>query len=295
MPRVPVNGIEIHYETFGNGSDPPLLLIAGLGMQLVGWSEEWFERFVSEGYYVIAYDNRDVGLSTHLSEAGVPDLMALLQGGDTNVTYHLSEMATDAAGLLDAIGISACHVVGVSMGGMIAQQLVIDHPGKVLTLCSIMSSTGAPGIGQPSDAAAMSLMRPAPQTRAEALDEAVEIWKVIGSPGYPLNPDRERGLAGLAWDRSHDPSGVVRQMGAIFASPDRTDALGSVALPTVVIHGDSDPLVNVSGGKATAAAIPGASLVIIEGMGHNAPLELWDQIIGEIVANTRAATSGGKP
>ncbi len=291
MPHATVNGIEIYYETYGDASDPPVLLIAGLGMQLVGWSSEWFERFVAEGYYVIAYDNRDVGLSTHLTDAGVPDLMALLGGGDANLAYLLSDLASDAEALLGAIGVPACHVVGISMGGMIAQQLVIDHGHRVLSLCSIMSSTGAPGVGQPNNEAALSLLRPAPRTREEAMDQAVEIWRILGSPEFPIDEERERKLAGLAWDRAEEPSGVARQLGAILGSPDRTPALASVKAPTVVIHGDRDPLVDVSGGKATAAAIPGARLVIVEGMGHHPAPEVWDLIVGEIVVNTQAAAS----
>ncbi|MHB8245675.1 MAG: alpha/beta fold hydrolase [Acidimicrobiales bacterium] len=291
MPIASADGIELYYETFGDPSSPPLLLVSGLGMQLVGWSEEWFQLFVDRGYFVIAYDNRDVGLSTHLVSAGTPDLLALLGGDDFAISYLLGDMAQDAVAVLDAVAVTACHVVGISMGGMVAQQLAIDHPERVISLASIMSTTGAPGVGQPTDVAASSLLVPAPRTREEAMGQAVEMWKIIGSPDFPIDEAREAALAGMAWDRSHDPTGVARQLAAILSSPDRTAALASVKVPTVVIHGDSDPLVQLSGGQATASAIPGARLVVIEGMGHHAPVELWPRIVDEIVANTRVLSS----
>ncbi len=289
MPSVDANGIELFYESVGDPSHPPLLLVSGLGMQLVEWGEEVIERFAAEGFRVIAYDHRDAGLSTHMVAAGMPDLMALLSGGEAGLAYGLSDMALDAACLLDALGIRACHVVGVSMGGMVAQQLAIDQPDRVLSLCSIMSTTGAPGVGAPSEEAAAALLRPAPRTRQEAMGQAVETWKIIGSPHFPIDEDRERALAGAAWDRSNDRSGVARQLAAILTAPDRTAALGALRVPTLVIHGGLDPLVDVSGGRATAAAVPGARLLVVDEMGHHAPPALWDRLVAEIVANATAA------
>jgi pimeloyl-ACP methyl ester carboxylesterase len=292
MGHAPVNDIDIYYETFGGEAGPPLLLVCGLGMQLTSWSAEWFEALATEGWRVIAYDNRDVGLSTHLADAGTPDFAQLLSGGDLNVAYLLSDMAADAAGLLDHLGIEAAHVVGISMGGMIAQQLAIDHPSRVLSLCSIMSSTGSPFVGQPTPEAAASLLGAAPASRKEAEDLAVAMWGVFGSPGYPFDEERERRLAGEAYDRAHDPDGFARHAAALLASPDRTEQLGTVTVPTVVIHGLADTLVTPSGGEATAAAIQGARLVSIEGMGHSLPFGVWPTVISAIDENIRAAAGG---
>jgi len=294
MAQASVNGIELCYETFGSESDPPVLLVCGLGMQLVGWSAEWFDALVGEGLYVVAFDNRDVGLSTHLSAAGVPDLSALLTGGNPGVTYSFSDMAADAVGLLDHLGIEAAHVVGISMGGMIAQQLVIDHPDRVLSLCSIMSTTGDPTVGQPTETALGSLLGAAPRNRQEAEDLAVKMWGVFGSPGFPFDEERERRLAGEAFDRAQDPTGFARQAAAIVTAVDRTQGLGAVSVPTVVVHGLADTLVQPSGGRATADAVPGARLVMIEGMGHSLPLGVWPQVIGAITDNISSA-SGGAP
>ncbi len=285
MPSVAANGIELFYESSGDPSHPPLLLVSGLGIQLVEWGEEVIDRFVAEGFRVIAYDHRDIGLSTHMVAAGVPDLMALLSGDEVELAYGIPDMALDAARLLGALDVRACHVVGVSMGGMVAQQLAVDHPGRVLSLCSIMSTTGAPDVGAPSEEGIGALLRPAPRTRQEAMDQAVETWKIIGSPHFPIDEDRERALAGTAWDRSSDQSGFARQLAAILTAPDRTTALGALRVPTLVIHGGLDPLVDVSGGRATAAAVPGSRLVVIDEMGHHVPPALWDRLVAEIVAN----------
>jgi len=290
MAKASVNGIELCYETHGSASDPPVLLVCGLGMQLVSWSAEWFDALVGEGLHVIAFDNRDVGLSTHLGDAGVPDLSALLRGGDPGVTYSLADMAADAAGLLHHLGIGAAHVVGISMGGMIAQQLVIDHPERVLSLCSIMSTTGNPAVGQPTEAALGALLGPAPRSREEAQDLVVRMWDVFGSPGFPFDEERERRLAGEAYDRAHDPTGFARQAAAIVTADDRTPLLGKVRVPTVVVHGLADTLVQPSGGQATADAIEGARLVTIEGMGHSLPIGVWPDVIAAMMENIRAAT-----
>jgi len=287
MPSAHVNGIDLYYETSGDESDPPLLLICGLGMQMISWGEEWIDQLAAKGYRVIAFDNRDAGLSTHLVASGVPDLLALLRGDDANITYLLSDMAADTAGLLEALGIDSAHVVGISMGGMMAQQLTIDYPEKVRSLSSIMSTTGNPHVGQPSQAAAEALLSLNPTTRQEAIDLATKVFEIIGSPAFPPDEERLRRLAAEAYDRSHEPTGISRQMGAILMSPDRTHGLAGVAVPTVVVHGTADPLVHPSGGEATAKAIPGAKLVMIEGMGHDLPEQVWDEILDEVDRNAR--------
>ncbi|WP_431899646.1 alpha/beta fold hydrolase [Nonomuraea sp. bgisy101] len=270
------NGIEIAYDTFGTPRDRPLLLIMGLGSQLVHWDDEFCELLAGRGHHVVRYDNRDVGLSTHFSEAGVPDLTP-----GAAAPYLLSDMADDAAGLMDALGWPAAHVLGVSMGGMIAQALAIAHPGRVLTLTSIMS-TPSPDAGPPTPEATAALFSaPAPDRQA-AIERALEVWTVIGSPGYELDRERIAKLAGLAYDRDYDPAGTTRQLAAILASGDRTEGLGRLRMPALVVHGEADVLVQVSGGRATAAAIPGARLMTFPGMGHDLPRPLWEQIMDAV-------------
>ena len=209
----------------------------------------------------------------------------MLAGRDPGVGYLLSDMAEDAAGLLDCLGIGSAHVVGISMGGMIAQTLAINHSERLRSLCSIMSNTGDPTVGQPTHEAIAALLQPPPQDKQGAIDFAMNIWRVIGSPAYPFDAEATRELVEAAYDRCHDPDGVARQAAAILASGDRTAALGDVRVPTLVIHGDSDPLVDVSGGRATAAAIPGAQLLIIEGMGHDLPVQLYDRVLDAVIAH----------
>ncbi|MFD1935800.1 alpha/beta fold hydrolase [Nonomuraea mangrovi] len=270
------NGIEIAYDTFGTPRDRPLLLIMGLGSQLVHWDDEFCELLAGRGHHVVRYDNRDVGLSTHFSEEGVPDLTP-----GAAAPYLLSDMADDAAGLMDALGWPAAHVLGVSMGGMIAQALAIAHPGRVLTLTSIMS-TPSPDAGPPTPEATAALFSaPAPDRQA-AIERALEVWTVIGSPGYELDRERIAKLAGLAYDRDYDPAGTTRQLAAILASGDRTEGLGRLRMPALVVHGEADVLVQVSGGRATAAAIPGARLMTFPGMGHDLPRPLWEQIMDAV-------------
>ncbi|MGH9171238.1 MAG: alpha/beta fold hydrolase [Acidimicrobiales bacterium] len=292
MPVADANGVELYYETYGQDTDPPMLLVCGLGMQLVVWDEAWFEALVRRGYYVVAFDNRDAGLSTHLVEAGIPDLMALLEGGDPNVTYLLSDMADDAAAVLDATGVESAHILGISMGGMIAQALAISYPGRVRSICSIMSTTGDPNVGQADQAAAEALLAVSGTTREDAMEGALKAFGIIGSPGFPADEDRVRRLAGLSYDRDREPTGIARQLGAILASADRTEALGHLTMPALVIHGTSDPLVNPSGGRATAAAIPGAKLVMVEGMGHDLPTQIWDMVLDEVCASAGRVDAG---
>ena len=284
MPAASANGITIEYETFGDAGAPPVLLIMGFGGQLTLWDPDFCTGLAGAGFYVIRYDNRDVGLSTWLDDAGEPDLPALL-GGTATAPYSIADMAADAAGLLEALGLPAAHIVGVSMGGMIAQAFAIDHPERTLTLTSIMSTTGDPTVGQPDEEAFNALVLPPPSSREEAMDQGVVLWKTIGSPGFPFDEEAVRERAASFYDRAFHPVGNTRQLAAIATQPDRTAALGAVTVPTLVVHGEDDPLVNPSGGRATAAAVPGARLQLVPGMGHDLPPALIDEFVSELAAH----------
>ena len=290
MPRAKANGVEIEYDTFGDPAAPALLLVMGLGAQMIAWDEELCERLVERGFFVIRYDNRDIGLSTKFDDGPQPDLTALLSGDGSSAPYLLADMADDAVGLLDALGIARAHIVGASMGGMIVQSIAIAHPERVLSVCSVMSTTGARDVGQPTPEAMGALLVPPADSREQAIEQSVAGSLVISSTGYPFDEERVRERAGAAYDRSYNPAGMGRQLAAILASPDRTEALGHVELPTVVIHGDIDPLVTLSGGQATAAAIPGAELLVMPGMGHDLPLGLWGSVVDAIAKNAERAT-----
>jgi pimeloyl-ACP methyl ester carboxylesterase len=280
------NGIEICYDTFGDPSAPPMLLVMGLGGQMISWEEEFCEALAARGYWVVRYDNRDIGLSTRFDAAGVPDLMAMMQtmmqGQDIEAPYTLRDMADDAVGLLDALEIKSAHIVGVSMGGMIVQTMAIHHPDRVRTMTSIMSMTGDPDLPNPDPEVISLLVRPAPADRESYIASSVETWKALGSPGFPFDEDLIRKRAGRAYDRGLCPEGTMRQLAAILASGSRKEALASVSVPTLVIHGDADPLVPVAGGIDTAEAIPGAELMIIEGMGHEIPVPVAPRVIDAI-------------
>ena len=284
MPRATANGIELEYEVFGDEAAPPLLLVMGLGAQMIAWEDGFCTQLAGQGYRVIRFDNRDVGLSTK-TEGPLPDIMACLGGDASSATYTLDDMADDAVGLLDVLGIPAAHIVGASMGGMIVQTIAIRHPDRVLSLCSIMSSTGAPNVGAPTPDAMQELLRPVSTTKEEYLEASVRSSKVIGSTGFPFDEARARQRAELHYDRCYHPMGVARQLAAILAHGDRTEALGTVTVPTVVIHGDADPLVTPTGGEATAKAVPNAEHVVIEGMGHDLPEGAWPQLIDAITTN----------
>ncbi len=225
MPTASRDGLNLYFETHGDSGAPPVLLVAGLGMQLVDWPPQWLDRLVEEGFFVIAFDNRDVGLSTHLDSEPPPDLAAIAGGSRPKVAYYLGEMADDAIAVLDALEIGTAHVVGVSMGGMIAQQIAIAHPGRVRSLCSIMSTTGDGRVGQPTPEVVGQLLAPPPPTREQSIDRSVAISRLIGSPGLAQDEATVRAAAGLSYDRSHDPDGVARQLVAIVMSPDRTGGL----------------------------------------------------------------------
>ncbi|MFC6084287.1 alpha/beta fold hydrolase [Sphaerisporangium aureirubrum] len=285
MNRVEANGIEIVYDTFGEVGARPLLLIMGLGTQMISWDENFCAALADAGHHVIRFDNRDAGLSTHLHEAGAPDLAAALGGDTSGAPYRLSDMADDTAGLVAALGLDAVHVLGASMGGMIAQEFAIRHPERTLSLTSIMSTPGLEA-GPPTERALGTLLMPSAPDRQSVIRRALEAWKVLGSPGYPMDEQRLVKVAGDSYDRSFDPPGFGRQFAAILASGDRTAALRELSVPALVIHGEDDPLVQLSGGIATADAIPGARLLTFPGMAHDLPRPLWPQIVDAVTELT---------
>lgn len=288
----PTNGIELAYQEMGDPDGEPLLMVMGLAMQMLSWDESFCALLADRGFRVIRFDNRDIGHSTKFEEAGLPKWADLLLGRRATAPYLLKDMAADTAGLMDHLEIDAAHLVGVSMGGMIAQTLAIDSPERVLSMVSMMSTTGNRWLGLPSLKAFGTLFARPAKGREAAIEQVVKTFRIIGSPSYPMDEERFRELAGASYDRSHSRAGVARQLHAISASGDRTRDLHSLQVPTRVIHGDSDPLIRPAGGRATAKAIPGAKLRIVEGMGHDLPRELWPTFVDDIVANAARAKTG---
>lgn len=291
MSRVKANGIEIEYETFGDPSGRPLLLIIGLGAQMIHWDDDLCKDLAERGHYVIRFDNRDAGLSTKFEAAGVPDLMKIfgkLMGGEKiTPPYTLEDMADDAAGLLDALKIEKAHICGMSMGGMIAQTLVIRHPSRVLSLTSIYSTTGNPEVPQPTPEVTGLLITPPPQERGANIEHMVHVFKTIAGTGFPFDEPWTRKIMAESYDRSFYPQGLGRQLVAVVTQENRVPALASVKVPTLVIHGTADPLIPVEGGKDTARAISGAQLMLIEGMGHDLPHGgAWPRIVEAIASHT---------
>ena len=291
MPRAQANGIELEYDAFGDPGRPGMLLIMGLGVQMLGWDERFCNMLADRGYHVVRFDNRDIGLSSKIEGGPVPNPLELMAGNYSSASYTLDDMADDAAGLLDALGIDAAHVIGASMGGMIGQVLACRHPERVRSLTSIMSSTGSRETGQPKPEVLAALITPVPGDRAGYIDATTNMFKLIGSPAYPPDEDELRALIGASYDRSYHPVGFLRQLAAIAASGDRGQAICNIGAPTLVIHGEADPLITVSGGEATAAAIPGSKLVKIPGMGHDLPPALWPRLVDEIVENAERASA----
>ena len=275
MPRVRANGIDIEYESFGRDTDPAVLLIMGFSGQLLLWPEAFCEGLAAKGFRVIRFDNRDVGLSTHLAELGTPDtgalMAALMAGKRAEAPYSLGDMAKDAVGLLDALGIARAHIVGASMGGMIAQLVAADHPDKTKSLVSVMSTTGRRDLPQAKpEAIAAITTPPTGETREARIEAGMKVWRVIGSPGYPATDDELRTLITRMADRAdYDVAGTARQMAAIVAAEPRNEKLKTVRCPAMVVHGGDDPLIPVEGGKDTAASIPGCELVVVPGMAHD--------------------------
>ena len=282
-----VGGITLCYEEFGDPADPTVLLIMGLATQMLGWHEDLCRELAGRGLHVVRFDNRDVGRST-LLDAPPPKLHQLLMRSRGAAAYTLADMAADAAGLLDCLGVESAHVVGASMGGMIAQTLAARHPHRVRSLVSIMSSTGRPFEGQPELRLYPVLLRPAPADRDAFVEHIVGVFTAIGSPEFERDLGELRESAALSWERGRTAAGPRRQLAAILASGDRTRELRRIAVPTLVIHGTSDRLVRPSGGRATARAIPGARLELIEGMAHDLPRGVWPRVIDAIAGNVEA-------
>jgi pimeloyl-ACP methyl ester carboxylesterase len=285
----PANGIELAYQEMGDADGEPLLLVMGLGTQMIAWDEGLCGQLAERGFRVVRFDNRDIGHSSRIESAGVPRRVDMMLGRRASAPYLLRDMAADTVGLMDHLGFDSAHVVGASMGGMVAQTAAIEHPERVRSLVSIMANTGSRWTGMPSRRAMAVLLAPPPHSREEAVARTLRTFRVIGSPGYPFDQDRLRDIAGRSYDRGHSSAGVLRQLHAITASGDRTQALHAVRAPTTVIHGNRDPLVRPAGGRATARAIPGARLRIIDGMGHDLPRRLWPVFAEEIATNAARA------
>jgi pimeloyl-ACP methyl ester carboxylesterase len=283
------NGITLCYEPFGDASAPPLLLVMGLGMQMVGWDERFCRELADRGFYVIRFDNRDAGRSTHVDGRRGPTVWQIAGRRIPNPPYRLADMALDTAGLLNALELDDAHVVGASMGGMIAQSLAARHPQRVRSLVSIMSNTGARWSGQPALRAYPVLLGRPPRDRDAYIEHSVKMWSLIGSPGFERDELELRDAIGLAYDRAFRPESTARQLGAIIASGDRRRELRAVRAPTLVIHGEADRLVAPSGGRATTKAISGARLMTIPGMGHDLPRDTWTPILDAIEQHARTA------
>jgi pimeloyl-ACP methyl ester carboxylesterase len=284
-----VGDIELCYETFGDPADPPMLLIMGLGTQMLGWQEELCEQLAERGLFVIRYDNRDIGHSTILDDYPAPTLGQIIRRDKRAAAYTLADLAADGVGLLDQLGIERAHLVGASMGGMIAQTIAARRPERVLSLASIMSSTGSRWSGQPALSTYRLFLRPLARERDEYVKQAAELFEHIGSRGFERDEEAFREMLGAMHDRGHNPGSSSRQLAAILAAGDRTKELRHITAPTLVIHGTADRLIRPSGGRATARAIPGARLLTIEGMGHDLPRGAWPQIIDAIVENAARA------
>ncbi len=289
MPAATINGITIEYDTLGDPDRPAILLVAGMGNQLIAWEEDAVRSLTDRGYVAIRYDNRDVGLSTRFDgrKAHLEKVWrAVLTGRQPDVAYTLSDMAADGIGLLDHLGIERAHVIGISMGGMIAQVMAVEHGPRLKTLTSIMSTTGARDVGQATPAAAALLLRGVPSERHAAIESGIDGCRLTWGP-YFFDEERARRRVTMAYDRAFYPEGAGRQMAAILASGDRTDTLASITVPTLVIHGDADPLIDVSGGHATAAAIGDADLLIVDRMGHDLPPQRLEMVRDAIVSHLR--------
>lgn len=287
--RAPVNGLEIAFDDPGPADGEPLLLIPGLGVQRIYWADDFVSMFADRGFRPIRIDNRDVGESTILSGLGTPGWLPMVLGIPVGLRYTIADMAGDAVGVLDHLGIDRAHVAGFSMGGMIAQRIAVDHPERIGSLCSIMSRTGRFSDSLPGGRQLLAILRKAPTVRDEYITYTEALGAVIGSPAYPPDPDRLREIAGESFRRGIHPDGAARQLHAINAQKDRGRALRHSRVPSLVIHGSADKLVFPRGGRHTADVIPGARLRIYEGMGHDMPQQLWTRFADEIESNAARA------
>jgi len=281
--------VELCYETFGDAGDPAVLLVMGLGTQMIAWHKDFCREIAGRGFFVIRYDNRDIGHSQSFDGTPPPKPVELVTRRLRHVAYTLDDMADDGMRLLDCLGIERAHVVGASMGGMLAQVMAVRHPDRVVSLVSIMSTTGNRWRGQPALRAYPFLLAPPPRSKEDSVRRVMRVFEIVGSPGFDRDLDDLRSLAELSYDRGGSPAGFGRQLAAILAAGDRTASLSRITAPTLVIHGTRDRLVSPSGGKATARAIPGARLMMIDGMGHDLPRAAWPRIVDAIVENTRRA------
>ncbi len=290
MPQIQANGIQIEFDTFGHETNSPLILVMGLGAQMTAWDEDFCELLSSKGHYVIRYDNRDVGLSSRFDEAGLPDMeqlvMERMAGKIPSIPYTLDDMAADGIGLMDALGITQAHVCGASLGGMVVQAMAINHPERILSVTSIMSTTGNPDLPPATPEAMEALTAPRVNNREAAAQRSLETSKVTGSPGFPRDEARIVRKALESFDRAFYPDGVARQMAAAMLHGDRRPGLNELNLPALVIHGREDPLIPLTGGLDTHENIPNASLMVVEGMGHDLPLGAWHQIADGIAVLT---------
>ena len=293
MPAIAANGLTIAYEDEGPREGVPLLLIMGLGMQLVAWPSALVDRLVARGFRVIRFDNRDTGLSSRISAPRHPPVMAQLAaawlGLPVRAPYALGDMARDSVGLLDALGVERAHIVGASMGGMIAQIIACEHPQSLLSLVSLMSTTGARRLPGPTPQVSRGLLRRrSRRSREESIQGSMAFLRLIGSPGFPMSADELRALVETSIDRAYYPPGFYRQLQAVVSAPSREKRLRDVVAPTLVLHGADDPMIPPEGGRATARAIPGAKLVIIPGMGHDLAPALAPRLAEEIAAHCLA-------
>jgi pimeloyl-ACP methyl ester carboxylesterase len=294
VARARSNGIELEYEAIGNPADPALLLVMGLGAQLIAWDDEFVLGLARRGHFVVRYDNRDVGLSTHFDGALAPSALEIIgrraKGESHGAPYTLSDMADDAAGLLDHLELQSAHVVGASMGGMIGQTLALAHPRRVRSLTSIMSSTGNPSLPPAKPEAVARLTLPAPTERAAYIEHALATQRIVAGSGFPFDEERGRRVAGRAFDRAFYPQGAARHIAAVMASGSRREALESLRVPTLVVHGLEDPLVPVEAGLDTHDAIPGRELLLVDGMGHSLPRGVWPSLIDAIQKHVARAS-----
>jgi pimeloyl-ACP methyl ester carboxylesterase len=293
MPFAPSNGLSLCYETIGDPNDPPLLLVMGLGAQMISWEDEFCNRLAAKGFHIIRFDNRDCGLSTKFDGVAADPVTALTASMDDQpvppAPYNLSDMADDAFGLLDHLGIERAHIVGASMGGMIVQTMAAEHPDRLLSLTSIMSTTGELEFFESSPEAQAALLRVPPTSKQEAMDQARVVWKVTSSKRY-FDPDAAAVRTGREYERMNYPEGVGRQMCAVFASGhERVDALRTLNVPTLVIHGRDDTLIMPKGGERTAEIIPGAALLMMSDMGHDLPEPQWPFVLDSIASHARNA------